>query len=74
MRQWKQRFIPWFSQSLPPRCGILLRTRVAINPSQVITKINLGATIFFLVSISHLSGISINWSLSQPYKDDHNQD
>jgi hypothetical protein len=30
-------FISGFDKSLPPRCGVLLWTIVAINPSQVTT-------------------------------------
>jgi hypothetical protein len=30
-------FISGFNKILPPRCGVLLWTIVAINPSQVIT-------------------------------------
>jgi hypothetical protein len=55
MRQWTQRFLPWFDQTLPLRCGVLLRTRIAINPFQMITKINLIATIFLpYINISFL--------------------
>jgi hypothetical protein len=44
-----------------------LWTRVAFNPSQVIQRSNLSATIF-LISIESLSqGISTNCSLLQPY-------
>jgi hypothetical protein len=32
-----------------PHCGDLLRSRVAINRSQVIQRLNLSATIFFLI-------------------------
>jgi hypothetical protein len=33
-----------------PRCGDLLRSRVALNPSQVIQRSNLSTTVFFLIS------------------------
>jgi hypothetical protein len=52
-------FNSWFGQSLPPRCGVLLWKRVAINPSQVIQRSNLSATIFFL-SQSRLWGIGVS--------------
>jgi hypothetical protein len=47
-------FIPWFDQRLPPHCGVLLWTRVAINPSQVIQRPNLSATISYLYQYSCL--------------------
>jgi hypothetical protein len=34
-----------------PHCGDLLRSRVALNPSQVIQRSNLSTTIVFLISI-----------------------
>jgi hypothetical protein len=40
----------WFGQSLPPRCGDLLWSRVAINPSQLIQISNLSAMVIFLIS------------------------
>jgi hypothetical protein len=33
-----------------PRCGDLLRSRIALNPSRVIQRSNLSTTIFFLLS------------------------
>jgi hypothetical protein len=33
-----------------PRCGDLLWSKVALNPSQVIQRSNLSATVFFLIS------------------------
>jgi hypothetical protein len=33
-----------------PRCGDLLRSRIVLNPSQVIQRSNLSTTIFFLFS------------------------
>jgi hypothetical protein len=47
-----------------PHCGDLLRSRVALNTSQVIQRSNLSATIVFLISISQLWGISTDLSLS----------
>jgi hypothetical protein len=66
-------FIPWFGQSLPPHCGILLRTRVAINPFQEIQRSNLKATIsslyqFLVCEESPPIGVSHNltrWSQSK---------
>jgi hypothetical protein len=40
------------ARSMPTCCGDLLWSRVALNPSQVIQRSNLSATIFFLISIS----------------------
>jgi hypothetical protein len=40
-----------------PRCGDLLRSRVALNPSQVIQRSNLSATVFFLISISFMRNL-----------------
>jgi hypothetical protein len=38
-------------QPMPtPHCGDLLRSRVALNPSQVIQRSNLSTMIFFLIS------------------------
>jgi hypothetical protein len=34
-----------------PRCGDLLRSRIALNPSQVIQRSNLSTTVFFLSSL-----------------------
>jgi hypothetical protein len=33
-----------------PRCSDLLRSRIALNPSEVIQRSNLNAMIFFLIS------------------------
>jgi hypothetical protein len=48
-----------------PRCGDLLRSRIALNPSQMIQRSNLSTTIFFLfIKCFPLWGISTSWSLS----------
>jgi hypothetical protein len=54
-----------------PRCGDLLQSRVALNPSQVIQGSNLSATIFFLIPILFVT-IFANWSLSHLTHDDRN--
>jgi hypothetical protein len=46
----RQRFYPMVRPMLTPRCGDLLRSRVALNSSQVIQKSNLNTTLFFLIS------------------------
>jgi hypothetical protein len=55
-----------------PRCGDLLRSNVALNPSQVIQRSNLSATIFFLISIPFVRNLHKLESL-KPYTSDHNQ-
>jgi hypothetical protein len=44
------RFYPVVRPMPTPRCGDLLRPRVALNPSQVIQRSNLSTTVFFLIS------------------------
>jgi hypothetical protein len=48
--QQTQRFYPVVRAMPTPRCGDLLGSRVALNPSQVIQRSNLSTTIFFLIS------------------------
>jgi hypothetical protein len=64
---------PWFDQSLPPCCGELLRSMVALNLSQVIQRSNLSPMIFVLISLSCLWEIFTSWSLSCLTQNDHNQ-
>jgi hypothetical protein len=45
------RFYPMVGHIPTPRCGELLRSRVSLNPSQVIQRSNLSTTIVFLISI-----------------------
>jgi hypothetical protein len=45
-----RRFYPVVWPMPTPRCGDLLRSRIALNPSQVIQKSNLNTTVFFLIS------------------------
>ena len=49
-RQKTQQFYPMVRPMPTPRCGDLLRSRVALNLSQVIQRSNLSTTIFFLIS------------------------
>jgi hypothetical protein len=44
------RFYPVVRPMPTPRCGDLLRSRVALNPSQVIQRSNLSTMITFLIS------------------------
>jgi hypothetical protein len=67
--QWKDAQVTqWFYlvvRPMPtPRCGDLLRSRVALNPSQVIQRSNLSTTVPSLSQGFPLRGISTNWSLS----------
>jgi hypothetical protein len=43
------------------------RTRVALNPSQVIQRSNLSAMVIHYINEYLSQGISINWSLLQQY-------
>jgi hypothetical protein len=45
-----RQFYPVVRSMPTPRCGDLLRPRVALNPSQVIKRSNLSTTLFFLTS------------------------
>jgi hypothetical protein len=54
-----------------PRCGDL-RSRVALNPSQVIQRSNLSATLFFLISNPFVRNLQKLESLT-PYTNDLNQ-
>jgi hypothetical protein len=49
-RQKTRRFCLVVRPMPTPRCGDLLRLRVALNPSQVIQRQNLSSTVFFLIS------------------------
>jgi hypothetical protein len=44
------RFYPVVRPMSTPRCGDLLWSRVALNPSQVIKRSNLNTTVFFLIT------------------------
>jgi hypothetical protein len=46
-----RQFYPVVRPMPTPCCGELLRSRVALNPSQVIRRSNLSTTIVFLISI-----------------------
>jgi hypothetical protein len=60
-----QQFYPVVQLMPTPRCGDLLRSRVALNPSQVNQWSNLSTTFFFLyLKFFPLWGISTSWSLS----------
>jgi hypothetical protein len=45
-----RRFYPMVRPMPTPHCGDLLRSRVALNPSQVIQRANLSTMLFFLIS------------------------
>jgi hypothetical protein len=50
-RQETRQFYPVVRPMPTSCCGDLLRTRVALNPSQVIQRSNLSITVVFLISI-----------------------
>jgi hypothetical protein len=55
-----------------PHCGDLLRSTVALNPSQVIQRSNLSTTLFFLISSPFVRNLHKLESLT-PYTNDLNQ-
>jgi hypothetical protein len=56
-----------------PRCGDLLRSTIALNPSQVIQWSTLSTTVFFLVADVSLYEESPQVGASHPYNIDHNK-
>jgi hypothetical protein len=56
-----------------PRCGDLLWSRIALNPSQVIQWSTLSTTIFFLIADVSLCEESPQVGASHPYNIDHNK-
>jgi hypothetical protein len=69
----RQRFYPVVRPMPTSHCGDLLRSRVALNPSQVIQRSNLSTTIFFLISsFSFMRNLHKLESL-MPYTNDLNQ-
>jgi hypothetical protein len=56
-----------------PRCGDLLRSRIALNPCQVIQLSTLSTTVFFLIADVSLCEESPQVRASHPYNIDHNK-
>jgi hypothetical protein len=67
-----RRFYPVVWPMPTPRCGDLLRSRIALNPSQVVQRSNLSTTVFFLLSSVSLCEESPQVGASYPYKINHN--
>jgi hypothetical protein len=65
-RRWTQNTVIYsVVRPMPtPRCGDLLRSRIALNPSQVIQWSTWVPRLSSFVDFSHLRGISTSWSLS----------
>jgi hypothetical protein len=59
--QW---FYPVVRTMPTPRCGDLLQSSIALNPSQVIQRSNLVPQLSSFSQVFPLWGISTNWSLS----------
>jgi hypothetical protein len=56
-----------------PRCGDLLRSRIALNPSQVIQRSTLSTTVFFLIEDASLCEESPQVGASHLYNIDRNK-
>jgi hypothetical protein len=56
-----------------PRCGDLLRSKIALNPSQVIQLSTLSTMVFFLIAVVSLCEESPQVGSSHPYNIDHNK-
>jgi hypothetical protein len=66
-------FYPVVRPMPTPRCGDLLRSRIALNPSQVIQWSTLSTTVFFLIADVFFSVESRQVGASHPYNIDHNK-
>jgi hypothetical protein len=51
-----------------PRCGDLLRSRIALNPSQVIQRSNMSAMVFLPLQCFPVCEESLQVGASHPYK------